>query len=161
MLDDLNSIPWSSIPQPEWNGAGDVPNSIRRLAAAASADDAHSAYHSFLFAVGNDHGGSYYPVVLPTIPFLMEILGSCGAAAQVGVRNVLIDLVGSFGPDPNAPATVIVSGTAVGLKSALLTAVAAYLHELPALLRSPDPEVSRLARDLIALFPARRERHSL
>ena len=160
MLDELNRVPWSSIPQPEWNGPTDVPDSILHLAAATTADEALNAYHSFLFAVGNNHGASYYPVVLPTIPLLLDILRSRGAPAQIGVLNALIDLVGSFGPDPEAPATVIVAGTAVDLESALRTAVAAYKHEFPSLLRSPDPEVSRLARDLIALFPESREGRS-
>lgn len=53
-----------------------------------------------LFALGNDHAGTYYPVVLAALPFLGAILREGGLAARLRTLDVLLDLRGSFEPEP-------------------------------------------------------------
>ncbi len=53
-----------------------------------------------LYAVGNNHAGTYFPVVLAVVPFLGEILREGGATARLWALDVLIDLIGSFEPEP-------------------------------------------------------------
>jgi hypothetical protein len=50
--------------------------------------------------VGKNHAGSYYPIVVPVIPLLGEILKDGSTTARETTLNVLIDLVSSFGPEP-------------------------------------------------------------
>lgn len=46
MLDQLDSVPWASLPQPKWNRPAAVPDAIRRLAAPTSREDARQAYNA-------------------------------------------------------------------------------------------------------------------
>jgi hypothetical protein len=73
---------------------------IRRLAAASTADEAALAYNAFLFAVGNNHAGTYFPIVIDTLPFLEEIIREGSMLARNATLDALIDLVGAFEPDP-------------------------------------------------------------
>ena len=54
-----------------------------------------------LFSVGDDLGGSYFPIVFDAVPFLGEILEFGTRRSRARTLDVLIDLVGSFGPDPD------------------------------------------------------------
>src|SRR5689334_8277474 len=101
MFDQLDSIAWTSFPQPSGNRPTTVPDAIRRLATPASDDDARHAYNDFLYAIGNNHAGTYFPVVLHTLPFLGEILRSTSSRARETTLDVLVDLAGSFEPDPD------------------------------------------------------------
>ncbi|WP_437653232.1 hypothetical protein [Sorangium sp. So ce1182] len=100
MLETLGSAPWASLAQPEWNKPDEVPTSLRELASCASYAEAQAAYSRYLFAVGNNHAGTYFPVVLATIPFLGEILQGGSELSQARALDALIDLVGSFAPEP-------------------------------------------------------------
>lgn len=100
MLEGVDVVPWTSLPQPESNRSDAVPCALRRLGAATSEQQANKAYHQFLFAIGNNHAGSYYPVVLEAVPFLGEILESGDEWAQARTLDILIDLLASFGPEP-------------------------------------------------------------
>jgi hypothetical protein len=57
-------------------------------------------YNGVLCAVGNNQAGSYYPIVVPMIPLLGEVLKDGTTAARETTLNILIDLVSSFGPEP-------------------------------------------------------------
>jgi hypothetical protein len=104
MLEGLNEVPWSSLAQPTWNRPGSAEGALRRLAFAASEKEAMDAYHDFLYAVGNDHAGTYYPIVLATLPFLGEILqsgrslGSVANTRRSHGSDVLV-LAGSWIPN--------------------------------------------------------------
>ncbi|MDI1448475.1 hypothetical protein [Polyangium sp. 6x1] len=99
MLDDVDDVPWASFPQPEWNEPDHVPSALRALASCVSEEEARRAYDDFLYAVGNNHCGTYYPVVLPTLPFLARILESDNELARRTTLDALIDLLGSFCPE--------------------------------------------------------------
>ena len=95
MLDRINAVPWGHYAQPEWN----KPNSIAEaLAKVVRADP--GAYNSLLYAVGNNHAGTYYPVLLAVLPFLEEILHVGEPASQRVALCVLDDLFASFQPEP-------------------------------------------------------------
>ncbi len=59
---------------------------------------ANDAYDAFLWAVGNNHAGTYYPVVLGVLPEIEQILMNGKAWAQRAAMESLIDLGGSFAP---------------------------------------------------------------
>jgi hypothetical protein len=96
MLEGLDAVSWDLLPQPNWNLRGEVPAALRGLASCATIDEAEKAYDRFLYAIGNNHAGTYFPVVLATLHFLREILESGSAISRDVVLDVLIDLTKSF-----------------------------------------------------------------
>ena len=99
MLETLETIAWASLAQPASNTADAVPRALRRVAALRSEDEAGAAYHGLLYAVGNDHAGTYYPVVEQVMPFLGEILTEGSDRAREVVLDALTDLLNSFDPE--------------------------------------------------------------
>jgi hypothetical protein len=72
------------------------------LEALWTADDestAVEAYDAFLWAIGNNHAGTFYPVVLAVLPEIEQILMNGGSWAQRATIEALIDLGGSFVPE--------------------------------------------------------------
>jgi hypothetical protein len=124
VLDDLDLVLWASLPQPEWNAPDAVPRTLRRVAAASSEQEFRAAYNDFLFALGNDHAGTYYPVVLSAVPFLRAVLERGGEWAKRAAIEALIDLTASFEPEPGYQVLVLHDGTRVDLAVQLAAAVA-------------------------------------
>jgi len=52
-----------------------------------------------LYALGNNHAGTYYPIVVPTLAFLAQIVAQCGPFAREAALEVLVDLL-AFQPEP-------------------------------------------------------------
>lgn len=87
------------FPQPESNDADSVEAAIGLLRDAEDEPGAKEAYDAFLWAVGNNHAGTYYPVVFGVLREIEQILMSGKVWAQRAVIEVLIDLGGSFVPE--------------------------------------------------------------
>jgi hypothetical protein len=148
MLDTVDQIESSPRQRPADGRPGEIAGALRALAFAASDDTAQSAYHRVLFAIGNDHGGSYFPIVLDVVPFLGEILESGTRRSRARTLDVLIDLVGSFVPDPDA-----IPEDSMPPED-LPTALRARVERLRPILQtlmadSSAPDVQALARDLV------------
>jgi hypothetical protein len=105
MLERLTEIDWSRLTQPEWNAADAVPASLRALAMCASEEEALAAYHAVLYALGNNHAGTYYPVTPTAVSFLGEVLVNGGQWARISTLDILLDLYGSFEPEPGVRTT--------------------------------------------------------
>lgn len=106
MLSELDAAPWDRFPQPSWNAPTEVASAIRALAATTDVDD-FSAYNRVLYALGNNHAGTYFPIVLPAVPFLMQIVNEAGPFARLRTLDVLTDLMGSFCPEPKFEVIVV------------------------------------------------------
>jgi hypothetical protein len=154
MLEDLDRIEWESRAQPEGNAATTVSAAIRKLAAVSSQEAAAWAYDEFLYAVGNNHRGTYYPVVLETIPFIGRILESHDSWARMAVLDIIIDLVGSFAPEPGYEIVEQPGGKSENLRALLRASVAELSSVLVRLSRdSQQPGgVQRLAREALELL---------
>lgn len=99
MLETVDEVELSRRQRPRNSRPGEVAAALKSLAFAESDGAATEAYHRVLFAVGNDHRGSYFPIVLDAVPYLGEILATGTDRVRARTLDVLIDLVGSFGPD--------------------------------------------------------------
>ena len=99
MLNKVEQLNLGGYPQPERNGSSSVADALNRVITAYDQDSSWSAYSELLFAVGNNHAGTYCPVVLAIIPVLEDILRDDNPWPRHSVLNVLIDLCGSFQPD--------------------------------------------------------------
>jgi hypothetical protein len=93
MLDALTTVKWHLEIQPSWNAKDEVAQAIRSLALATE-ETGSAAYSRMLYAIGNNHAGTYFPVVLALVPFLGEILRApeYSDAARSRALDVLIDL---------------------------------------------------------------------
>lgn len=85
--------------EPEWNEDGAVALALQRLRDAHDASSANEAYDQFLWTVGDNEAGTYYPVVLATLPALRALLDAGSQWPQQAVLESLIDLCGSFVPE--------------------------------------------------------------
>jgi hypothetical protein len=85
-------------PQPAGNTPATFAQAYEKVWLAQSRDEANTASSLLLYAVGNDHEGSYDPVVLDIFPFLEFVLRDGGECARFAVMSALIDLCASFGP---------------------------------------------------------------
>lgn len=95
----MRPLDLTQFPQPESNDSQSVEAALNALLGAGSEAAANEAYDAFLWAVGNNHAGTYYPVILAVLSEIEEILVSGQAWAQRAVIESLIDLGGSFVPE--------------------------------------------------------------
>lgn len=150
-LRGLDQVQWERYAQPTWNAIDEVPSAIRALANGAD-PDRRRAYNRVLYALGNNHSGTYFPVVLPTIPFLGELLRGPALVARLRALDVLIDLIGSFEPEPGHEEVESGMGRC-SLKSMVREAAVGLSRDVECLQRHPGSgEEARLAGELSALL---------
>lgn len=141
MPDELQA--YHAHPQPEWNGPDSVSAALEEVMQAHDVDSSSSAYNKLLHALGNNHAGTYFPVVLAVMPALEKILRSGKPWPQRTVLEALIDLFASFQPDP---AHECFEGASL---SAALRARILALKPLPGSLSSDNPMTNKSAEDLL------------
>ncbi len=90
---------FANWPQPDGNAPDAVPAALRALGLAHDAASSLEAYDRFLWAIGNNHAGTYHPVVLAALPALHEILRNGHPWARHAALQSLIDLDGPFVPE--------------------------------------------------------------
>ena len=115
LLQGLEGISWTSYPQPQWNRQDQVPAELQALVACDSEQAAQRSYNALLYALGNNHAGTYFPVILPALPFLGRILEHGNEFSRGAVLDIIIDLYCSFGPEAGFE-TVDLAGSRVDLK---------------------------------------------
>jgi hypothetical protein len=151
MLSGIGEVRWDLEAQPSSNTKDEVVSALRALS-LASPETADEAYSRMLYALGNNHAGTYYPVVLAAVPFLGAILRDGGATARLRTLDVLIDLVGSFEPEPGFEVVASSAGRR-SLKDLLKEKVLTLAAQIER--RRSDaasPEEAKLAQDLLALL---------
>jgi hypothetical protein len=154
MFETLTKVNWAEIPQPEWNSPTEVLDALRALLNVEDDGDAQNVYHRLLYAFGNDHRGTYYPVALWAIPFLGETLRNDNALVRETAFNVLLDLVGSFEPEPEFDRIHTAHGLELPLKVALRDAVYRLRPEIDvcASAVSTDSREHAIAKELLSLL---------
>ncbi len=151
MLDGLENVRWDLEAQPPSNAKDEVANALRALSVASPerSDEAHSR---MLYALGNNHAGTYYPVALAAVPFLGGILRDGGPTARLRTLDVLIDLVGSFEPEPGFEVVATSAGRR-SLNEVLKDKVLELATQIERRrLDAASPEEAKLAQDLLALL---------
>ena len=149
MLETLDSVDWDSLPQPPTNPKGEVPAALRALAIVSSRIEAKDAYDRVLFAVGNNHAGTYFPVVLEVVPFLGELLAQGTAPVREAILDILIDLTTSFEPEVGFENMLDESGHGVSVRKVLLRRVAGLLEVVRMPSKDATDRERSLAEDLL------------
>jgi hypothetical protein len=95
----MRPLDLSEFPQPDSNDSGSVEAALSAIRNAENESTANEAYDAFLWAVGNNHSGTFYPVVLGALLEIEQILVSGKDWAKRAAIESLIDLGGSFVPE--------------------------------------------------------------
>jgi hypothetical protein len=142
VLERVNDIDWIALAQPAENGPDTVANALRRVAAASTDAEGSASVNALLSGVGNNHAGTYYPVVVAVVPFLGEILDNGAVEARRAALDVLVDVVETFEPE---------SGFDTTLRVRLLEAVSRVRPSIERIaLPDRDDRERKLATDLLA-----------
>lgn len=151
LTERITAIPWQNHPQPEWNKSNSVRDALFALHSANDVESCSSAYEDFLFAVGNNHAGTYYPVLSAAMPLLEEILSVGKLWPTRAVLCLLDDLCASFQPEPGYETVQLPSGTQ-GQLAVVFKEAARNLSPLLTQIARQDSTNSVLAKDLLALI---------
>ena len=92
---------YEAYPQPEWNSPTSIEAALSSMDQATTEEASWAAYNDLLFAVGNNHAGTFYPVTVVVIP---ELCGRLSSGSQWTIHsavNALIELCCSFEPEPS------------------------------------------------------------
>ena len=133
-------------PQPEHNDSGSVEAALESLRNAGEESSAVDACDALLWAVGDNHAGTFHPVVLATLPEIENVLVSGGYWAQRAAIEALIDLGGPF-----APADGYQTYRGSSVRDALRTFIHSLRGRIAVLAIGGDPR-ARSAADLLELI---------
>jgi hypothetical protein len=100
MSEGINLSELTAFEQPPWNDAQSVASAFASIQEARDEASSLAAYHRLLYAVGNDHAGTYYSVVLGTLPAIEGVLSAGHPWSQHAALEVLLELCGTFEPEP-------------------------------------------------------------
>lgn len=137
---------FDQFPQPESNDPGTMEAALEALRAAVDESTALDAYDALLWAVGDNHRGTFYPVVLGALPEIESILMGGNPWAQRAAMEALIDLGGSFVPE---------EGFETYLGASVQETLKAFVHSVRryiAPLATGDDARAKSATDLLELI---------
>lgn len=145
-IDRINSVQWGSYAQPEWNTSTSMAEALERLHQSDTA-----AYDSVLYAVGNNHAGTYYPVLLAATPFLEHFVRDGNDEQQRIALCILDDLFASFHPEPGHEKIIDPSGTMSSVEATFRKRVADLAPVLAHLAHGCGPN-ALLASELASMI---------
>lgn len=158
MLSTLSTVRWSDFSQPPWNHQDTIPSVLRQLADLHDTERSNQVYNAVLFALGNNHRGTLWPVAIAMIPFLVEILEHGPAAAAACAAEILHNVL-LFYPDDGFDTMLKPDGTPVPLRDAILDEVVRFRPQMEQIRRSRQ-QCAALTEPLSDLFGHLDERSS-
>lgn len=139
-------LDFSHYPAPEWNRPNSIIAALKDAQAANDHSSAMAAYNRVLYAIGNNHAGTYYPVAAVLVPALAPLLEGGQSWPRIAALEVLDDLTCSFEPEPGFESMTLSDGTLCSTEEALHRAIAG-LEPLLQSIRNSD-SFSREEREL-------------
>jgi hypothetical protein len=147
-----DAIDWFQFAAPEENQPTAVPLALGRIRTAPGQD---GTYHDFLYAIGNNHCGTLYPIALPAFSILISLFEETEDAATLAcLLNIFIDVLASFYPSPGHEIVALPNGERVPLKLPLYLGVLGAVPKVTHLTRGVDKELAGLAEELLTLLPS-------
>lgn len=150
LLRQVDSIAWDGYAQPEWNEPRSVAIALAHAATAADAASCASAYDRVLYALGNNHSGTYYPVVLAALPVFESLLNSQSLWAQRCALCILDNLFASFHPELGFESASL-GGRVENVEAAFRAGVRAFRPLLEAITMQAGPN-AQVASELLLLI---------
>ncbi|UHQ22332.1 hypothetical protein LVB77_16915 [Lysobacter sp. 5GHs7-4] len=93
------AVDWNAYPRPPWSDAAQVRDALRQALRAHDRAGSVAAYHALLYAVGNNHAGTYHAIALAVLPFLAELMRHGAGWPRSTALEAFVDLAFSFEPD--------------------------------------------------------------
>ncbi|HWB61768.1 MAG TPA: hypothetical protein VG733_19955 [Chthoniobacteraceae bacterium] len=150
---DMDQIDWSSFPQPGWNTKNSVMMALRDFNSVHDDQSSEKVYNRLLYALGNNHAGTYFPVAIPVIAFLGDVIVFGNVWQRVTALDVLIDYSLSFCPDPQFSESPGPDGRLHSLEDLMRKAIANVrpaVEKLPPRGEQAGGRESDLAKELLA-----------
>ena len=96
-IEKVNSIDWTKYSGPKYYDPLKARDAMLKLVVLSEESQNNATYNEVLFAIGNNHGGTYYPAIQGAL----KIITSVALSHEVEVaRNcaleILIDIYASF-----------------------------------------------------------------
>ena len=98
LINRISSVDWASYARPPENAADELPATLIALCRNALGKD--RGYHRLLYAIGNNHRGTYYPILVPALPIVTAIASLQQLPAGEIALDALLDIYLSFYPEP-------------------------------------------------------------
>lgn len=89
----VSQINWGQFKGPEYYNPNDIIISLTNLVNLRNEDEKRSVYNDVLFAVGNNHAGTYYPVIVDVLPLIIMLLKS---SRYELVRNCILEILSDW-----------------------------------------------------------------
>ncbi len=151
MLRQIETVSWSAYAQPEWNKPHSVPSALSKLFDASDAASCSTAYEGLLYAIGNNHAGTYYPVLLAVMPFLEQAVMDESLWPQRAALSVLDDLFASFRPEPGYESATLQGADSQEIEPVFRQRARALRESLASIARG-DSSNARIAEELLELL---------
>lgn len=145
----MSPLNLTQFPQPESNDSDSVEAALDALRNGEDELTANEAYDAFLWAMGNNHAGTFYPIVLGVLPEIEQIFMNGNAWVQRAVMELLIDLGGSFVPEEGYE-----NYLGASVQEALNAFIRSMRHHIAPLVNGNDAR-SKSAIDLLELIDDR------
>jgi hypothetical protein len=125
-LDDFPNL--SDFQQPKWSNPTRLIKALNQIESASKRQESDDAYIAILSAMGNNHQGTYCPVVLAVLPFFEKMLQDGSDWTKFTVLEALFDLCCSFCPEAGfeffqLPMTQVSEPLEILLKNRVLTLI--------------------------------------
>ncbi|RDZ29375.1 hypothetical protein [Lysobacter silvisoli] len=93
------AVDWNAYARPPWSDAAQLRAALSTALHADGRSGVERAYGALLNAVGNNHAGTYWPVAVPLLPWLGELMAHGSIWSRRAALEVFVDLAGSFEPE--------------------------------------------------------------
>lgn len=130
----LEAARWDQYDGPATYEPSSVAAALELLAESSTLEEGWEAYNAVLFAIGNNHAGTYYPAVIGALPILVDMTQADRPWARFAAVQVLIECAWSFQPEPGFETSRLPGGrvcsVADEVKNQLETARSRFLSRL-------------------------------
>ena len=100
ILECIKSIDWANFKGPEYYNPQKVIESLSKLTVLIDEKTGRDASNSVLFAIGNNHAGTYYPAIEKALGIIIEIaISSNYEISRYYSLDMLIDIYSGFESD--------------------------------------------------------------
>lgn len=127
----------AEFPGPRWYEPKSVPRALALLRSVRSEADARAAYDSVLFAVGNNHAGSLYPIATAAVHDILRIIAEQSGWSRSAALEILGELL-RFAPDPGFSTFRRGDGASVDVSLEIVLAVRGSAQLLLRIFENPD-----------------------
>lgn len=89
IINEVKSTNWKAYEGPKYFKPHKLVDALLNLVQLRREDYKWDTYNEILFAIGNNHAGTYYPAILAALPLLIKLLKT---SKREAVRNCIFEI---------------------------------------------------------------------